>query len=595
MDIKSHTHLPAKNGVYLMKDIKNQVIYVGKAKNLKSRVRSYFSSDKNFKNRFLTPRVHQIDYIVTDTESEAYLLEARLIKKHKPRYNVRLKDDKSYPYIRCSIQEDYPRFYVERRVKKKDSLYFGPWTTAFFARQMVRFLNEQFQIRDCSNAFMKSRKKPCLTYQMGHCSAPCVHKVSSQKYSAQVKRALAFLKGKNQKTVLSQLKRNIKKLALQERFESAIILRDRVQAIEFCTQKPPDLQSIPANTDVWAFYGEKDHCLFQILHIRDSTLIGQSSRYFSPEHPVFTKKTPKKTSPSSLKSHKEHTLSKDLVVSLMLQYYVDNVIPDLILNKTCFEKGSTLGAFSSYKKDFQHENPNKISVNSSLWICEKELSKIKGQQVVLRAPKSLAEKKLDHKALQEAKNHWKEQKTKQVLLQKGLREIQEKFGLKDLPFRMECFDVSHLQGQDQVASQVVFENGTPKKEDYRKYKIKHANPRDDFGSLKEALERRFRHKEYTIPDLLLIDGGKGQLKKAVEVLKEAGHAHTPVVSIAKKRTKSDFSSAKVKVSPERFYLPNRKNSLTLSPHSSALKILCHLRDEAHRFALAYHRSQRNKL
>ena len=179
-------------------------------------------------------------------------------------------------------------------------------------------------------------------------------------------------------------------------------------------------------------------------------------------------------------------------------------------------------------------------------------------------------------------------------MQKGLKEIQDKFGLAELPFHIECFDISHLQGQYQVASQVVFENGLPKKESYRRYKIKVANPRDDFGSLKEVLIRRFHHTEYPEPHLLLIDGGRGQLKKACEALKETGYAHIPVLSIAKRRVKGDFSDSAVKVRPERFYLPGRKNSLNLALHSTALKILCHLRDEAHRFALTYHRHLRDK-
>ena len=588
MDIKSPTHIPAKSGVYLMKDIKNQVIYVGKAKNLKNRVRSYSSSDKSFKNRFLIPRVQQIDYILTDTESEAYLLEARLIKKHQPRYNIRLKDDKSYPYIRCSLKESFPRFYMERRVKKKGSLYFGPYTEAFFVRRMIRFLNEQFQIRDCSNTFMKSRKKPCLTYHIGHCTAPCVKKVDQKSYSAQIQKALSFLKGKNQKNLLTQLKKNIKKLAIQERFEEARHLRDRIQAIEFCSQKVLALKSSHINMDIGAFYGEKKSFLFQILHIREGAWTGQSSQYVPAESLIFAEKIKKSTnnkntSPSKTTNKKnmlpktdrttrmsnssnqeENMLPKELTISLLLQYYMDNVIPDLILLPP-------------------------------LAVCgEQELSKIKGSPVIVRTPKSRAEKGLAKMALQNAQSHFKEQDAKQVLLQKGLKEIQQKFGLKKLPFRMECFDVSHLQGQNQVASHVVFEKALPKKEDYRKYKIKHAHPGDDFGSLKEVLIRRFRHKEYKEPDLLLIDGGKGQLKKALEALKETGYSHIPVVSIAKKRNKADFSAPEVQVSLEKFYLPGRKNALTLSPHSPALKILCHLRDEAHRFALAYHRTRREK-
>ena len=553
MDIKSLAHFPTKSGVYLMKDIKNQVIYVGKAKNLKNRVRSYFSSNKTFKNQFLIPRVQQVDYVITDTESSAYLLEAKLIKKHNPRYNVRLKDDKSYPYIRCSLNEEFPRFYMERRVKqKKGSLYFGPYTTAFFVKQMICFLNEQFQVRDCSNTFMKSRKKPCLTYHIGHCKAPCVKKVSSKTYSAQVKKALLFLKGKNQKKLLIQTKKTIKKLALQERFEEAQLLKHRMQAIEFCSQKPSALKLSHANMDIGGFYGENKTFLFQMLNIRNGALIGQSFQFLPANSVAFAEQIKKNTS------------HRDLITSLLIQYYMDNVIPDLIL------------------------------VPPFITISEKILSKIKGEPVIVRTPKSQEEKKLAQMATQKAQSHFKEQKDKQILLQKSLKEIQKKFGLKTSPFRMECFDVSHLQGSLAVAGQVVFENGVPKKEDYRKYKIKTAKPGDDFGSIKEVLVRRFRHKEYKEPDLMLIDGGKGQLQKAIQALKETGFAHIPVAGIAKQKSRSDFSATEVQKSPEKFYLPNRKNALILSPHSPALKTLCFLRDEAHRFALSYHRTRRNK-
>ena len=374
MDLKTLIqNFPTKSGVYLMKDTKKQVIYIGKAKNLKSRVRSYFSSEKTFKNRFLTPRIHHIDYILTDTESSAYLLEARLIKKHKPRYNVRLKDDKSYPYIRCSIKEDFPRFYMERRVQKKGSLYFGPYTEAFFVRRMIRFLNEQFQIRDCSNAFMKSRLKPCLTYHIGHCPAPCVKKIQPSEYLSQVKKALSFLQGKNQKKLLSHLKKNIKKLALQERFEEAKLLRDRMQAIEFCSRKATALKSSNQNMDVWAVYSEYPKgFLFQALHIREGALIGENFHFLPKESLIFAEHRTSKAVTTPQKDFQKG-LPKDMVLSFLLQYYIDNVIPDLILLPP-------------------------LSISGT-----EELSKLKGSLVKIRAPKTVAEKELALRAFKKLK------------------------------------------------------------------------------------------------------------------------------------------------------------------------------------------------
>ena len=543
-------NFPKQCGVYLMKDINSRTIYIGKAKNLKSRVQSYFSNDKSFKNIFLIPRIDHIDYILTDTEVEAYLLEASLVKKHKPRYNVRLKDDKSYPYIRCSMEESYPRFYVERRVKKKGSLYFGPYTEAYVARRMVRFLNEQFKIRDCSNHFMKSRKKPCLTYHINNCTAPCVDKVSQKDYSQQVKESLSFLKGRD-KAVLKEMESQMRALSSKERFEEAARLRDRIKAIEFCREKQFVVGREHRSLDVVAFYKEEKAVLFQTLHVRSGAVTGHRSYYdsninadqvFFPEH----------------------------FCSFIIQYYMDNLMPDLILLS------------GEQTKDFLFST------------LEQALLKVHGKKVCVRNPKGNVEKKLVDMALKNAQSRFTEQHSKKQTLIKGLKSIQKKFHLKTWPERMECFDISHFQGKDQVASQVVFEEAVPKKEDYRKYKIRMVKGVDDFASMKEVLDRRFRHKEYPDPQLLVVDGGKGQLKKALIALKEVGKEEIPVVAIAKARVKSDFSSEKIKSGPEKFFLPGRKNALTLPDGSEALRILVHLRDEAHRFAITYHRKLSQK-
>ncbi len=534
---------PSSCGVYLMKDIKGRLIYVGKALNLKSRVRSYFSDDKSFKNTFLVPRVRHIDYILTDTEVEAYLLEAGLVKKHKPRYNIRLKDDKAYPYIRCSMEDDFPRFYLERKLKHKHSLYFGPYTTAGFARRMIQFLNTRFKIRDCSNHFMKSRTKPCLTYHIGHCPAPCVHKVGRRIYLQKVRQALSFLKGTG-KDVLKDMEKEMKKLSRKEHFESAARLRDSIKAIEFCRAKGSVVSHRKKNLDVVAFYKDKKTILFQTLHIRAGVVTGQ--RFYD-------------------EPHINNPLPDDFC-SFIIQYYMDNLLPELILL-----------------------SPKQIK-GLPIFTLEKTLSQIQNRPVTVRAHRGPVEKKLMSMALKTAQSRFQEQYSKKQSLMKGLMEIQKKFRLKKLPLRMECFDVSHFQGQNQVAGQAVFEEGLPKKEDYRRYKIKTVTEgADDFSAIKEALDRRFRHKEYPDPHLLVVDGGKGQLNKALLALKEAEKKDIPVTAIAKARVKSDFSSKRVLLSRERCFLPGRKNAVLFSSGSEALRILTHLRDEAHRFAISYHR------
>jgi len=543
--------LPAQCGVYLMKDINHHIIYIGKARHLKTRVSSYFSQDKSFKNLFLTPKIYNIDYILTETEAEAYLLEAHLIKKHKPRYNIRLKDDKSYPYIRCSLEDSFPRFYMERKVNKKRSLYFGPYTEAYFARRMIQFLNEQFKIRDCSNHFMKSRETPCLTHHIGHCNAPCVNKKIKEDYNKQVKKALSFLRGKG-KSILKDMSLKMKELSQEERFEEAARLRDRIKAMELCYSKPVVVsQKKNNNIDVIVFYTQNQDILFQILHVRSGSVTGHRSHY---EYNI------------------NHSLLTDYLSSFIVQYYLHNLVPDIIL--------------LSYEQTKDYEQTKSNFLFSHL---EKAIFKIHEKQVFIRTPKSKIEKQLIQMALKNAKTRWVEQQNKRKSLEEGLKEIQKIFHLKHYPERMECFDVSHFQGKNPVASQVVFENGLPKKEDYRKYKISLKKGGDDYSSIKEVLDRRFKHKEYTDPHLLVIDGGKGQLSQAIIALKQAGKETIPIVALAKARVKSDFSAKHITISAEKFFTPNRKNPYTLATHSEAFRILIHLRDEAHRFAINYQR------
>ena len=558
-------NFPTQCGVYLMKDTNSHVIYVGKAGNLKSRIQSYFSNDKSFKNTFLVPKVQYIDYILTDTEVEAYLLEANLVKKHNPRYNIRLKDDKSYPYIRCSIKEPFPRFYMERRVKKKGSLYFGPYTTAGFVRQMIQLLNTRFKIRDCSNHFMKGRTKPCLTYHIGACTAPCVRKVSQPEYLQQIKQSVSFLRGKG-KAVLKNMEKQMKQLSKEERFEEAARLRDNIKAVEFCRAKQTIVSRQNKNLDVMAFHSDKKAILFQTLHIRAGAVVGHRF-YYKPN--IMTDRTVFEKKPGNqktlCKASSSLTNFSEQFCSFIIQYYMDNLLPDSILL-------------------------NRKQIDSSLFsTLEKALLKIQGKTACVREPGGSVEKKLMDMALKNAHIRFTEQYSKKQSLLKGLEDIQKKFHLKNLPERMECFDISHFQGQSQVASQVVFEEGIPKKEDYRKYKIKTVEGVDDFAGIKEVLDRRFRHEEYPDPHLLIVDGGKGQLNKALLALKSAGRKDVPVVAIAKSRVKSDFSSSKVQSNQERFFLPGRKNAIVFKPDSEALNILVHLRDEAHRFAVAYHR------
>ena len=274
---------PTTPGVYLMKNLVDKIIYVGKAKDLRARVRSYFtkSKDHSLKTRYLVAQIHRIDYLLTNTEVEAFLLEASLIKKHRPKYNIRLKDDKAYPYIRCSIEVDYPRFYLCRKVKKDGALYFGPYTSGFAVRETIRFLNQTFKIRDCTDAYFKGRKRPCMTYQIRRCTAPCVELIPKQEYGKDVESALQFLKGQDKKLV-RDLSRQMKQAAKDERFEAAAKLRDSIDSVKAILQK----QSVVSvdeelDQDVVACFGDERGTLIETLHIRKGRVIGNRSHFLS--------------------------------------------------------------------------------------------------------------------------------------------------------------------------------------------------------------------------------------------------------------------------------------------------------------------------
>lgn len=552
---------PQTPGVYLMKNKFNQIIYVGKAKSLKDRVSSYFikghsTSEKAlYKTYFLVRQIHIIDYIETMTEVEAFLLEASLVKKHHPKYNIRLKDDKAYPYIRLSLKDDFPRFYLSRRVKQDGSIYFGPYTQSFFVKETMHTLNKTFQLRDCKDSFFKNRTRPCLTHQIGHCSAPCVKLITQQKYNQSVNKALEFLRGQNQK-LFTSLNRQMRKAASLEQFEVATRIRDALFAMQQALEKLPLVnKGSQIDQDVIGYFGNERGILLAALHIRNGRQIGEHSQFFS----------------INTRSHKAEI--KDIFLSFINQFYLDNIIPDELLVS--------------------------IQLSKDLENLIQEALKQRGQKKVLvRFPVDTQGSKLLQKADLFAHDLFKEHIQKSEQKSQGLLDIKRRFALKDFPRRIECFDISTLQGKYTVASQVVFENGLPAKEHYRHYKIKKVKKTDDFASMKEALSRRLRHKECEDPQLILLDGGKGQLNVALEVLKELGRDDIPIVALAKARSQFSKKGRKDSLekthSEERFFLPGRKNPITFKSQTQPFQILVSLRNEAHRFAITHHRKLRAK-
>ena len=544
MKEKTVSQLPTLPGVYLIKNSQSKILYVGKAKVLRSRVKSYFSSsDTSMKNRFLIRQMKKVDYIVTANEEEACLLEASLIKKHKPRYNVRLKDDKAYPYIRCSVRDDFPRLYFERKVRDRKSLYFGPYTQSGAVRAIMNFLNHTFQLRDCTDSNFKTRERPCLTHQIGFCTAPCVELTDKKEYRKQFQKAVQFLKGRHSGLV-KNLKSQMKQRATELRFEEAARLRESLKAVEMIEQNQLVIQHSEMDRDVICSVSDECGFLTEFLHLRKGRLIGTHHRFF---------KVP---------------FDEEVFFSFLNQYYGENLIPDEILISPSFK--------ASRRK-----------------LMEKVLSLRKESACRVNAPEEDTDHALMDRARQNAENHLKDEIRQGESQRDLLEEIQKKFRLPALPFRMECYDISHWQGKGTVGSQTVFENGVPKKEDYRLYGLKKAAPSDDYGSLREVLTRRLLHTEYEDPHLLIIDGGKGQLRAAQKILENIGRQDIPIVSLAKDRPLNSVKNEKTDSSGERFYLPGRKNPV-LFKSSPAFHLLLHIRDEAHRFALETHRKKRDK-
>ena len=545
---KRAEQFPSLPGVYLMKKGEEKILYVGKAKSLRSRVHSYFNEkSSSIRIEFLIRQLESIDYIVTENEVEAFLLEASLIKTHKPRYNIRLKDDKAYPYIRCSVQEDFPRFYFERRVKDSHSVYFGPYTEGWTVRALLDFLNQNFHLRDCSDSDFKTRKRPCLSWDMGICPAPCVKKITKAEYQKNYKKALSFLKGSS-KDLVKKINSQMKSCSKELRFEEAARLRDRLRAIEMIEQSQSVVQRNDKDRDVAVIKADEQGMLVEILHFRKGRLIGNRFHFL-----------------------KKVVAEEEILLSFLNQYYSENLLPDELLLKM----------------------PIKIS---RLKLLEKVLSSRKGSACRILHVLNKEDDLLIQMAEKNAENHLQNEIDKEQNQQDILIEIKRRLKLSKLPLRIECYDVSHWQGSQSIGSQVVFEKALPSNKEYRLYNLKSVSDGDDYLALQELMTRRLNHKEYEKPNMILIDGGKGQLRAVEKILKDLRWEGIPLVALAKDRVKDQGAyNSKITSSGERFYLPGRKNPVTFPSHSKALRVLLHLRDEAHRFAISAHRKKRDKM
>jgi excinuclease ABC subunit C len=539
---------PTAAGVYLMKGADGAVLYVGKARNLRNRLRTYFAAgDGRPQIRFLMSRVQQVDTIVTDTEKEALLLENTLIKKYRPRYNIQLRDDKTYVSVRIDPHEEFPGLQVVRRVKKDGALYFGPFSSASAVRETLKEIYRIFPLRHYPLTACRRRHRPCLFYQIGQCSAPCHGRISAADYQELVRGASALLSGRETE-VLDLLRRRMQEAAAAFRYEEAARLRDQIAAISQTVEKQKVSEAGGGDVDVLGLHREGGEVEVVLLFVRQGKLIGRRS------YPL------------------EWRLEEDeLITAFLQQYYGREVfIPDRLLLPFLPEGAATVAE----------------------WLGER-----KGKRVLLTVPQRGDKVQLVEMATRNAAESYRERGSRREAREGLLAEVQERLQLGRLPRRMECFDISNVQGTASVGSMAVVLDGEPAPAEYRHFRIRTVAGADDYASLYEILKRRLTRglAEEVLPDFILIDGGKGQLSVLDTVLSELHLTERiDAAGVAKSRVLANVRGKKVEKSEERFFLPGRKNPVLLRQGSPALFMLERLRDEAHRFAITYHRKLRDR-
>ena len=540
--------LPTRPGVYLLRDAHGKVIYVGKAKSLRSRVRCYFrGGDERVQVQFLVNRVASFETLVTANEKEALILENNLIKQYKPRYNIRLKDDKSYVSVKVDEHHAWPRLLVTRKLTRDGSRYLGPFSSAWSVRETLDTIRKIFPLRNCSDTVFRNRARPCIEYQIKRCPGPCCLAVDAVEYANNVAQTIDLLEGKNQELVRTL---TVRMEAASEalRFEEAGRLRDQLRAIETTVQRQQAVAHWGRDQDVFGLYREGGFVEIQVLFVRAGTLTGNQAYTFD-----------------------DLEFSDDEILAAVLtQFYQgDRPIPDAIVVPIAIEDADVRAEY---------------------------LGERKGRQVEILCPQRGAKLRLVEMATANARHSYAERRDQGAQRERMLEELRQRLHLRSVPKRIECFDISNIQGNLTVASMVTFDEGEPCPARYRRYRIRTVAGSDDFASMYEVLDRRYRRakEENDFPDLLMVDGGKGQLNVAVEVLRALGIEGVDVVGLAKMRVERDAQAAEVARSDERIFLPGRKNPVVLRRNSTALFLLQRVRDEAHRFAITYHRELRRR-
>jgi excinuclease ABC subunit C len=534
--------LTTRPGVYQMYNGANELLYVGKAKNLRNRVGSYFrASGLTDKTMALVSRIADIQVTVTSTEVDALLLEHNLIKRHRPPYNILLKDDKSYPYIYVSSAHSYPRIELHRGKKRNKGRYYGPYPSAAAVRESLHFLEKVFKVRQCEDSYFSNRSRPCLQYQIDRCSAPCVDFVSEQEYAQQVANTELFLRGKSQELMV-RLADDMEKAAAELAYEKAAQYRDQIAQLQH-VQASQGIEGVSGDLDILAAATEHGVACVQVLFVRGGRVLG-SKTYYPPlkldEGPA------------------------QVLAAFLPQYYLSDVRAtpaEIIVNALPDEVAPLVEALGVHAQ----------------------------RKVTIKARVRDARARWLQMAQQTAQTNLAAHLSGKQTVARRLQRLQEVLGLASLPQRMECFDISHSSGEAAVASCVVFDQGGPRKADYRKFNIEGITGGDDYAAMQQALERRYQRLkagEGALPDLLFVDGGKGQVTQAMEVLRELQVDGVEVVGVAKGSTR--------KAGFETLIRGADGQALQLPADSPALHLIQQIRDEAHRFAITGHRARRDK-
>jgi excinuclease ABC subunit C len=547
---------PASPGVYLFKDARGRVLYVGKADVLRDRIRSYFGPSLDVRHVRLVERAERLEYVLTGSISESYVLEANLIKQHRPRYNIRLKDDKSYPYVKVTLGEDFPRILRTRQLGDRAARYFGPYANAKGVDESLDLLQKLFPYRTCKLTIVASEDgkgrtvppsalpggRPCLLYHLKRCTAPCVGATTREEYRATIDRSVQFLEGRYD-ALARDLRRDMLIASEGLEYERAGLLRDRVTAIERTTDRQEMHAYKGDDFDALGVALAEGDAAVQLLRVRDGTVVGRDHFF--------------------LEGAEGATTAEVLGSFLQRHYAAATTFPPEIAVPETIPDAATFVAFAEEKR---------------------------GTHVELHVPQRGKKRRLIELAVRNAQDALEQERVR-WLADKGktetaLAEVQEALGLEGPPKRIECFDVSHVQGTNVVSSMVVFEDGRPAKQAYRRFKTKLGDRNDDFANMRDTLRRRFARSAagendgWPVPDLVILDGGKGQLAEGVGALSDAGLLQIPIAALAKER--------------EELFVPGRPDPIVLPARSQGLFLVQRIRDEAHRFAVTYHQQLRGK-